>query len=214
MSTLRTLNEAFAELERRADTLSARSEQAPGTGPAPRRRRPSRRVLVTAAAVMGAAVVVAGVAIGVSLRSNGGDPQGHGAQPAASASKHPTTLWQAKDAPCPAHPASHATLGAVLRYDKGCLRLISLAGTFHSPMKATAGESNGQWQVHADLTKQQAATFTRATRATVGKQLAMVNHGTVLSAPIVEEPITTPHFQITTTSKAQAQRVARLLNEP
>jgi preprotein translocase subunit SecD len=169
---------------------------------------------MTVAAVVGAVVFVGGLAACASSRSNGNDQDGQGAQPAASSQQHPTTLWKAKDAPCPAHPVDHASAGAVLRDENGCVQLVSLGGTFNSPVKATAGESHGQWQVHVTLDDHQAATLTSATNAAVGKELAIVNQGTLLTAPSVAAPTsTTSQILISGTSKAQARRFALLLNK-
>lgn len=207
MSSLRTLHDAFAELERRADALPASA----GEPTIPRRRRPRRTLVLVASAVGAAAIVVA--AVGGILRMGSAE---HSLQPAAPTAGHPTTLWKAKDTPCPAQPATTASAGAVMRTpDDGCVRIVKSVATFRS-LDATVSGTGGQWMVEVTLDERQSATFAHATKAVKGHTMAIVDSGEVLSAPTVQAviPTASAHLQLSADSKKQAEHIADLLTTP
>ncbi|HEX6341488.1 hypothetical protein [Umezawaea sp.] len=96
MSDLRTLHDAFAELERRADAAAAGT--ATGTAPVVRPRRAVRLVPV-AATVVAVAALVAGAVWLVP-----GDPGSHVAGPQSPSSPAPTTTTTTARGPVPATP--------------------------------------------------------------------------------------------------------------
>ncbi len=208
MSSLRTLHDAFAELERQADALPTAS---PADPEAPARRRRPRRALIVAASVVAAAAIVV-AAVGGILRLGGGSDE---VQPAAPS--HPTTLWKAEEARCPAHPASRARTGAVLRSDAGgCVRLVEHVGTLGSLEATLSGRSGRSWTVDVSLDRRQAQRFERATRATKGHTLAIVDDGEVVSSPRVQAviPAASAHLQLTADSKKRAEHIVDLLTTP
>lgn len=219
MSTLQTLRDAFTELERRADTMTAAPVEQASGGSQPTRRRWTRRTLAPlAAAVTVAAILAGGIIARTSLWPT------HTEQPAAStvterpaASTVPgvITVWQVETASCPAEPAQQAAEGAILRFHDSCVRLVDLAATFTSPVQAdVTTSSDGNWAVNITFNEQQTAAFTRATTSAVGHQLALVGGGQVLSAAIVGEPIRNGNLTIAGMSEDEAHAVAGILGNP
>ena len=209
MSTLHTLREAFTELERRADTMTAAPGEQVGNASRPTRRRWDRRTLAPlVAAVAVAAILAGGIIAGASLWPT------HTEQPAASTVPGAITVWQTETASCPAQQAQHAVSGAVLRFHDGCVQLVDLAATFTSPVQAQVTTSDGNWAVNVTFSEQQTAAFTRATTSAVGHRLALVGGGQVLFAAIVGEPITNGNLTITGMSEDEAHTVADILRNP
>lgn len=127
------------------------------------------------------------------------------------ASSHPVTLWRARSAPCPTPTATQAAAGKVLPSDGGCVRLVERSGTFDAPLHATTLQRNGQWWVEVTLDPTQAKVMSRVSRAEVGHRLAIVADDTVITAPVVKQPITGGGLQISATSQTQAKHTAALL---
>jgi hypothetical protein len=95
MTNLQTLNEAFAELARRADAATADQPAAPEF-PLPRRAVTAGRL----AAMTGTAAVVAGLAVGAVLLAPDDDGSPHvGVPPGTTTTAVPTTAAPARDLP-------------------------------------------------------------------------------------------------------------------
>jgi len=77
-------------------------------------------------------------------------------------------------------------------------------------LAATAQPSNG-WAVKGTFLDADKAAFTHLTAATVDHELAIVIDGKVVSAPLVEEPITTGTFQITGYTQQSANNLINQL---
>ena len=67
------------------------------------------------------------------------------------------------------------------------------------------------WGVEVQLTSQGTTAFEDLTNQLVGKQLAIVVDGIVVSAPTVQEPITSGMVQVSGLSEAEARALAREL---
>lgn len=65
--------------------------------------------------------------------------------------------------------------------------------------------------IHVNFTDDGTKRFAEATRAHVGKRLAILIDGKILSAPTVREPITNGSAQISGFGKEEAEKIAALL---
>jgi preprotein translocase subunit SecD len=78
---------------------------------------------------------------------------------------------------------------------------------------ATQGGSNVGWQIQFEMTGEGADTFSEVTTRLQGKQLAIILDGAVISAPVVQNPITDGIGVITGSfDKERAQDLATVLN--
>lgn len=92
-----------------------------------------------------------------------------------------------------------STIGTTTTYcfhvDSAHAMSVSELAEITAGLAATAQPSNG-WAVKGTFLDADKAAFTHLTAATVNRELAIVIDGKVVSAPVIEEPITNGTFQI------------------
>lgn len=87
--------------------------------------------------------------------------------------------------------------GLKLRDEQGVTYLLGPAELDSSQVaSAEAANESGSWVVQVDLTPAGATAFADLTGRSVGKQIAIVVDGALVSAPIVQAPITGGAVQI------------------
>jgi preprotein translocase subunit SecD len=86
--------------------------------------------------------------------------------------------------------------------------------TLQRPKEAVAQPQQGgdDWEVDVTFTRSQQREFRRVTTAVVGHLLAMVDREGLITAPTVQEPLTSRHLEIVGLTKARAERLARTLS--
>jgi preprotein translocase subunit SecD len=136
----------------------------------------------------------------------------------ASGSHAVITMWRGTDTKCPKHLSHSAHRGAVVKDEHnggGCVRLqrhlltVDHVKSAHAVLPQGAGAH--EWQVDIVLNTHDKREFGRATKATVGHQLAILVNGRLITAPSVNEEIPTGEFQLTGLSEARARQLAREL---
>jgi preprotein translocase subunit SecD len=154
---------------------------------------------------------LAGLVAVASIVAGCGASDGDGGSPTAHPQLQLRLVTSTTQGPCSAAPLTSDAAGSACDLSGTASYELGESLGVVTPTSVTRGGQGSGQTVVVELDKAGAATLAEVTRQALDKQLAILLDGSVLSAPLVKEPITAGVVELAPGTAAEAEQVAAQL---